>query len=36
MYQFISKGEQDTIQFAVQFASKLKRKDIIVLSGELR
>ena len=36
MYQFISKSEQDTIEFAEKFASMLKQKDIIVLSGELR
>lgn len=35
MYQFISKSEQDTINFAFTLASKLKSKDIIVLSGEL-
>lgn len=33
--QFISKCEQDTIEFATKIASKLKSKDIIVLSGEL-
>ena len=35
MYQFISKCEQDTIEFASKFASKLTKKDIVVLSGEL-
>lgn len=33
--QFISKCEQDTIEFASKVAAKLKKKDIIVLSGEL-
>ena len=32
---FISKSEQDTIAFAKDFASNLKKGDIIVLSGEL-
>ncbi len=36
MYQFISKCEQDTIDFASKIAKKLAPKDIIVLSGELR
>lgn len=36
MYQFISKCEQDTIDFASKIAKKLVLKDIIVLSGELR
>ena len=35
MIRFISKCEQDTIEFASKFASKLMKKDIIVLSGEL-
>ena len=35
MYQFISKCEQDTINFATKLAPKLKPKDIIILSGEL-
>lgn len=35
MYKFISKCEQDTINFAQKFAKKLNKKDIIVLSGEL-
>ena len=32
---FISKCEQDTIEFASKIASKLTKNDIIVLSGEL-
>lgn len=35
MYTYISKSEQDTINFAKDFASKLHKGDIIVLSGEL-
>ena len=35
MVTYISKSEQDTISFAKDFASKLKKGDIIVLSGEL-
>lgn len=35
MIRFISKCEQDTIEFASKFASKLTKKDIVVLSGEL-
>lgn len=35
MYTHISKNEQDTIAFAKEFASKLHKGDIIVLSGEL-
>ena len=35
MYQFISKCEQDTIEFASKIAKKLEKKDIVVLSGEL-
>lgn len=35
MIRFISKCEQDTIEFASKFASKLIKKDIVVLSGEL-
>ena len=35
MYQFISKCEQDTIDFATKLAPQLKPKDIIILSGEL-
>lgn len=33
--RFISKCEEDTIEFASKFASKLKNKDIVILSGEL-
>lgn len=32
---FISKNEQETIDFAKSFAEKLNKGDIIVLSGEL-
>ena len=35
MYQFISKCEQDTIEFACKFAKKLNPKDIIILCGDL-
>ena len=35
MNTYISKNEQDTINFAKDFASKLNKGDIIVLSGEL-
>ncbi len=35
MKTFISKNEQDTINFAENFAKNLKAGDIIVLSGEL-
>lgn len=35
MTRFISKCEQDTIEFASKFASKLEKNDIVVLSGEL-
>jgi len=35
MNTFISQNEQDTINFAKEFASKLHKGDIIVLSGEL-
>lgn len=35
MKQFISKSEQDTIDFAYKLASKLNTGDIIVLTGEL-
>lgn len=35
MIRFISKCEQDTIEFALKFASKLVKKDIIILSGEI-
>ena len=35
MYKFISKSEEDTINFANDFAKNLKIGDIIILSGEL-
>ncbi len=35
MIRFISKCEEDTIEFASKFASKLTKNDIVVLSGEL-
>ena len=35
MQTFISKSEQDTIDFAENFAKELKQGDIVVLSGEL-
>lgn len=35
MIRFISKCEQDTIKFASKFASKLTKKDVVILSGEL-
>ncbi len=35
MIRFISKCEEDTIEFASKFASKLSKNDIVVLSGEL-
>ena len=35
MIHFISKCEEDTIDFASKFASKLAKNDIVVLSGEL-
>ncbi len=35
MVRFISKCEEDTIEFAYKFASKLTKSDIIILSGEL-
>ncbi len=35
MEKFISKSEQDTINFAKDFANNLKKGDIIVLTGEL-
>lgn len=34
-YQFISKCETDTKSFAKKLASKLKSKDVVVLTGEL-
>ena len=36
MDTFISKSEQNTINFAKSFAKDLKKGDIIVLTGELR
>lgn len=36
METYISKNEQDTIQFAKDFAKDLKTGDVIVLTGELR
>ncbi len=36
MYTFISKCEQDTIEFAAKISSQLKPQDIVILSGELR
>ena len=35
MYNFVSKSEKDTTQFAKELASKLKIGDTIVLTGEL-
>lgn len=35
MNTFISKSEQDTVLFAKEFAKKLHKGNIIVLSGEL-
>ena len=35
MDTFISKSENDTINFARDFAKRLKKNDIIVLNGEL-
>lgn len=35
MNKFISKSEQDTINFAENFANQLHKKDIVVLSGNL-
>ncbi len=32
MYNFISKCEEDTIEFAFKMAKKLEKTDIIVLS----
>lgn len=34
-YEFISKNEDDTKQLAKKLASKLKPKDVVVLTGEL-
>ena len=33
--EYISKSEEDTINFASQFASKLQLSNIIILSGDL-
>lgn len=35
MEKFISKSEQDTINFAKDFAKNLNKGNIIVLTGEL-
>ena len=35
MYEFISKSEKDTIEFAEKFAEKLNKNSIIILSGDL-
>lgn len=35
MYTFISNGENDTLNFAKNFAKDLKQGDVIVLSGDL-
>lgn len=35
MYNFVSKSEKDTTEFAKDLASKLKAGDTIVLTGEL-
>ena len=35
MYEFISHSENETIEFASDFASKLNNSSIIVLSGDL-
>ena len=35
MYEFISHNENDTIEFAKDFAEKLNKHSIIVLSGDL-
>ncbi len=34
-FQFLSKSEEDTKNFAKSFASHLKKQDIIVLTGDL-
>lgn len=36
METFISHSEQDTKNFACEYAKDLKKGDIIVLTGELR
>ncbi|MFR5684069.1 MAG: tRNA (adenosine(37)-N6)-threonylcarbamoyltransferase complex ATPase subunit type 1 TsaE, partial [Clostridia bacterium] len=35
MNQYISKSEQDTIEFAKKLAPKLQASDVIVLTGDL-
>ena len=35
MEKYISKSEEDTINFAMNFAKSLKNGDIVVLTGEL-
>lgn len=35
MYEFISKSEQDTINFADQFANNLNKNSVIILTGDL-
>ena len=35
MNTYISKSEQDTIEFAEKFAEQLKLGDIVVLTGDL-
>lgn len=35
MEEYISKSEEDTINFAKNFASKLNKNSIIILSGDL-
>lgn len=34
-YEFVSKNEQDTKDFARKLAAKLHKKDVVVLTGEL-
>lgn len=34
-YKFMAKNEEDTKKFARELASKLKPKDVVVLTGEL-
>ena len=35
MYTFISKNEEDTVDFAYNLAGFLEKGDVIVLTGEL-
>ena len=35
MYEFISKSEQDTINFADQFANNLDKNSVLILTGDL-